>query len=366
VLAIPKVRIWMGSNYPVSGYFTEAPGRWLSLGDGLPTEPVTRTFYLGSGTLEDAATRPGPQTHRSAQNLGTACGERMPYLSFRPSVELARDQRHDDALSLCFDSAPLNAPLDILGHAALELDVAVDQRLAFICGRLCDVGPDGSSFRIALGMLNLVFREGFAEAVPVTPGATNRVRIRFDFASYSVKPGHRLRLALSNAYWPLCWPSPRPVTMTAQAGRLDLPLLDNAAVGPGWVFEAPETAAGLQSDSLTPAFRRDWVERHLTAGETVAALEESSHTRLVRPNLAFSAHRRQRQVIADGDPLSARHDVAVDRTAKRDAWTIATQTSAQMRATESAFHIDLAVRAQEGDRPVAEKTWDLSFPRLAV
>ena len=366
VLAPPKARVWMGCDYPTTGYFTEAPGAWLSLKDGLSSASAPRAFFLGDGVLDESPVRLAAKTHRSPQNLGTACGERMPYLSFRPSVELPQDQRHDDALSLCFDTAPRHAPLKIMGRAALQLDLAVDQPLAFVCARLCDVPPDGTSCRIALGMLNLVFRDGFGQAVPVVPGATNRVTVPFDFASYIVQPGHRLRLALSNVYWPLCWPSPRPVTMTAYAGRLDLPLLDDAAVGPDWVFEAPETAPGLQSESLAPPFRRDWVERHLTSGETVAALEESSHTRLARPNLAFSAHRRQRQVVADGDPLSARHEVAVDRAAARGTWAIATQTHAQMRATESAFHIGLSVRAQEGDRPVAEKTWDLSFPRLAV
>lgn len=368
VLAAPKARVWMGGDYPVSGSFAQAPGSWLSLQDGLSAASAPRSFFLGDSTLDDAAPRATTKTHQSAQNLGTAGGERMPYLSFRPSIELAQDQRHDDALSLCFDTAPLRAPLKILGHATLELDLAVDQPLAFVCARLCDVAPGGASYRVALGMLNLVFRDGFAQAVAMVPGKASRVALRFDFASHIVQPGHRLRLALSNTYWPLCWPSPRPVTMTAHMGasRLDLPLLNEEAVGAPWVFEAPETAAALVSESLAPAYRRDWLERHLTSGETVAALDEFSHTRLARPNLAFSAHRRVRQVIADGDPLSARHDVAVDRTATRDSWSIATQTRAQMRATESTFHIDLSVRAQEGASTVAEKTWDLSFPRLAV
>ena len=32
--------------------------------------------------------------------------------------------------------------------------------------------------------------------------------------------GHRIRLAISTAYWPIVWPSPRPVRLVVHTARL--------------------------------------------------------------------------------------------------------------------------------------------------
>ena len=45
-----------------------------------------------------------------------------------------------------------------------------------------------------------------------------------DQCAYRVPAGHRLRIAVSNAYWPMIWPSPEPVRLDLSAATLTLPL----------------------------------------------------------------------------------------------------------------------------------------------
>ncbi|MGG7381587.1 CocE/NonD family hydrolase C-terminal non-catalytic domain-containing protein, partial [Escherichia coli] len=61
------------------------------------------------------------------------------------------DQRAEDGRSLCFDSEPLEEPLEILGFPEAVLTVTVDRPLALVACRLCDVAPDGSSLLVTRG-----------------------------------------------------------------------------------------------------------------------------------------------------------------------------------------------------------------------
>ena len=80
------------------------------------------------------------------------------------------DQRADDAMSLCFETGPLEEALEIAGEAALTLDLEVDRPMAQVAARLLDVFPDGRSARVAYGVFNLAHRDSHEHPQPLTPG----------------------------------------------------------------------------------------------------------------------------------------------------------------------------------------------------
>src|SRR3546814_9651928 len=59
-------------------------------------------------------------------------------------------------------------------------------------------------------------------------GAAVMVTLRLDACGYRIPPGHRLRLALSNAYWPQVLPTPGAAAISLDPSGpalLTLPLL---------------------------------------------------------------------------------------------------------------------------------------------
>ena len=64
------------------------------------------------------------------------------------SDDLPFDQRADDGKSLCFDSRPLDEPLELLGHAIADLTLVSDRPLALVSVRLCEVLPGGASLMV--------------------------------------------------------------------------------------------------------------------------------------------------------------------------------------------------------------------------
>ena len=82
------------------------------------------------------------------------------------------------------------------------------------------------------------------------------MRIQLDDAGSLFPPGHKVRLAISTAYWPMIWPSPETATLQISAGTLDLPQRSpNVADAKLSPFPEPETAR----PEKPTIFRRDGV-----------------------------------------------------------------------------------------------------------
>ena len=56
------------------------------------------------------------------------------------------------------------------------------------------------------------------------PGTVLSVRLKLNDCGYAFAPGHRVRLARLDAYWPLIWPAPENASLTLRLpARLVLP-----------------------------------------------------------------------------------------------------------------------------------------------
>src|SRR5262249_21780201 len=154
----------------------------------------------------------------SPQTVGKSAGAWVP---FGRGHDQASDQQDDDMRSLVFETPPLDAPIEILGAAIVTLDVVSDRAIANLAARLCDVHPSGESLRVSYGVLNLTHRDGHEDPAPLVPGQRYRVRIQLNDAGSVFPTGHRVRLALSTAYWPMIWPAPERATLLISGGTLD-------------------------------------------------------------------------------------------------------------------------------------------------
>ncbi|HXH03648.1 MAG TPA: CocE/NonD family hydrolase, partial [Candidatus Competibacteraceae bacterium] len=205
IMAEPMLRVWLEDYAAPSGWRAETPGRWVAEPCWPSPHIETRELYLNAAAL---AAQPGAEqalTIRSPQHTGAAVGE---WMGTGVPSELPGDQRMDDGYSLVFDSAPLAERLEILGAPELVLEFAADAPLAQLAVRLCDVAADGASARVSYGVFNLTHRDSHADPTALEPGRRYRAVFRLNDCAHAFPAGHRLRLALSTAYWPLVWPAP--------------------------------------------------------------------------------------------------------------------------------------------------------------
>jgi len=142
------------------------------------------------------------------------------------------EQTPDDLKSLVFDSPPLEADLEILGYPLATIRVASNVAVAKLAVRMTDVTPQGRSWLVSYGLLNLTHRTSHEHPGALEPGEFYDVDIKLFMVAHRFKRGHRIRIALSESLWPLVWPSPEIATLTFELSKssIVLPLRPSPAV----------------------------------------------------------------------------------------------------------------------------------------
>ncbi|GAB1479360.1 CocE/NonD family hydrolase [Paracoccaceae bacterium] len=298
----------------------------------------------------------------SPQHLGMHTGEFFP---MGLNAEMPGDQAGDDALSLCFDGAVLEAPLDLLGAARLRLRLASDKPLGFVVARLCDVAPDGASVRIAHGMLNLCHRGGAGHPQPMVPGEAVEVAFNLDQMAYRLAPGHRLRLALSNAYWPFVWPSPEAGRLLVTAGSLALPVHQGS--GPEWQPPGPEAASPWAHKVLRAGKTTRKIETDLITGRIALVINDDlGDAENLDHGLCTGETMSELWDIHPDDPLSARAVHVWEQRLSRGDWSVRTRAEAEMTGTATHLVFRARLTAWDGEAQVFDRHYDAEVPRRFV
>ncbi len=370
----PAYRAYMLHSAPPDASAKHRPGHWvaeaswpsvrvkrqvlrLAAGGGGLSAPRTPRGYLS--TEDDKGFSLQVST---PQHLGMHTGEFFP---MGLNAEMPGDQAGDDALSLCFDGAVLDAPLDLLGAARLSLRLESDQPLGFVVARLCDVAPDGSSVRIAHGMLNLCHRSSAESPEPLVVGQAVDVAFALDQMAYRLAAGHRLRLALSTTYWPFLWPSPRPAKLTLTRGSLDLPVHQGSVAE--WVPPEPEGAKPWAHKVLRAGKTTRKIETDLITGMTALVIQDDlGDVENLTHGLCTGETMSELWEVHPDDPLSARAVHIWEQRLSRGDWAVRTLAQAEMTATASQLRMTARLTAWQGDEIIFQRDYDESIERRFV
>jgi hypothetical protein len=129
--------------------------------------------------------------------------------TFLPGVWLGanagpRDQRAVESRPdvLCYTSAPLARPLEVIGPVELLLFASSSARDTDFVGKLVDVAPDGRAEILCDGILRARYRTSMSAPVLLEPGAIQEYRIDLGATAYLFPAGHRVRLEVSSSNFP--------------------------------------------------------------------------------------------------------------------------------------------------------------------
>jgi putative CocE/NonD family hydrolase len=359
---------------PVSVYFMEhdrprpAPEeRWAGEWQGFAAWPGTDI------RVETYAIEPGGRLTRTAE---PGVGETLRY-AVDPTVGLAggiwcmaapTDQREDEARSLTFDSEPLPEALTLLGRVRATLAVAVSKPVCTLALRLADVAPDGCSVLITKAVLNLTRRDSLTDPVPLEPGREYAVTLTFNEIGWRLRPGHRLRLAVSAADWPNAWPAPGLgwIDLLFGAGRvpqLELPvLLRESADHPE--FAPPPV---LPFEHVIAAKPRTWTIEHDRFRELVTVRWTDGVTiRSSKGALMLDRTRSGAATLDVNDPACVQ--ARSEQQWRSDKAGVATSVvvRSELSSTEPAFHVAIALQAHAGESEIARRSWSRDVPRTLL
>jgi putative CocE/NonD family hydrolase len=359
---LPQVRAYILDAIKPAPRRDFDPGFWVAKNTW--TSPEAQHFHidphgkLASGT----SSRADHEVFlRSPLDTGTHSGE---FFTLKPDAEMAVDQRGDDAGSLVFETAALTEALDFLGMPSVKLTLSSDAELANLCARIVDIHPDGSAQRVSFGVLNLAHRKSNANPEPMVPGEKTEITLVLDACGYRFEPGHKLRLSLSTAYWPMILPPPTDAGLTIDVGsielampklgeadRIDMKQPENPSPLPDYIEHAP----GKTHRSVT---------RELSAATTHYRIHEDTGVH-EHPGTGLSTRQLRDEIwtIADNDPNSMTGRSTWTCDMSRPGWFLRTISTARMSCTATDWHISAEVAAYDGDTLFFEKKFEKIVPR---
>ncbi|MCL7942086.1 CocE/NonD family hydrolase [Halomonas sp. ATCH28] len=369
----PMLRVWMQESMPPSARYDERPGRWVAEPDWPSPNIQSEAFRLteghdlvpeGEGSEDDGAVL----DIRSPLSVGLYAGK---WCSYNAPPDLPHDQRDEDGGSLIFQSARLEAPLEICGSPLVELELAADQPVAMVALRLSDIAEDDKATRVSYGLLNLTHRDSDEHPEPLEPGRRYRVRIPLKHIAQQFPAGHAIRLSLSTSYWPLAWPAPQParITLWPGASRLLLPRreprpAEEAALP---AFAEPEGAPPLAKTLLQPTQETWQVIRDLAQDRTtLEVVHDEGRYRIDDIALEIAASVTERYSYAYGSYDSVSGWTEWQRSFKRGDWEVSTLTRTLLTSDADNFRIRATLDAWEGDTRIYARTWDETIPRDLV
>jgi putative CocE/NonD family hydrolase len=367
IMKDPIMQVWLQDSIRPAPVQKECPGRWVAFPSWPHATLQATGWNLGEGTLTRESAADATRIIDSPLETGLTFGEWCPYSG---NGELPDDQRADDGRSVVFETAPLESPLSFVGAPLIELEIEIADETALLAVRLQDVHPDGASLNVSYGLLNVAQREGADRPKPFPSGRRERVRLRLNDAAHVFPAGHRIRIALSNAFWPLAWPSPRhsAITLHTAGSRLTIPVLPANAdlpkpqsFGPA-IADDPEAVTVHASGGRT----RQTIDDP-ASGEVAVHVHRSKSDYLVNASGTEVSHQGGEVFrVTRGRPNSTRIEGWGDWSLARGDWQVRTRSSLVLASTEWTFELSASMEAYEADELIMRRDFNFSIPRRLV
>jgi predicted acyl esterase len=366
----PAYRTWVQDSVRPSACHQERPGYWANEA-GWPSSNIDNaTWYLNNGTLNLQAGSGESISICSPQTTGQCTPFLGSYGHGEPEDPV--DQRSDDATSACFDGPALKEAISILGAPVANLDVASDQENAFVCVRLNEVLASGESLQISYGVLNLTHRDGHELPEALEPGKRYAIRVQLNDIAHTFAPGSRIRVAVSTAFWPVVWPSPRAATISLVTGvsTLALPVrirqpsdAGARSLPPPRQSRAHPTSVVVEAEPGFTGFKTD-----LNTGmQSFVVQIDSGINRFDRHGWTTRIKTDYQYHIHPDDPTSACVDLKATETYGREGQLDARiEASQKMTCDETHFIIDAEIEVFDGNQLVHSRQWKQRVARDCV
>ena len=367
-LDAPQLVAYMRRPYRPHVGIGAIPGEWRSVQRWSDRhESPLRLFFAPDRALRD---KPGPETSEQLRYVATGgteagiwWGDPMP------------DQRPADAYSLVYESQPLQQELNLLGSPEVQLSVSSTATRANWMVRLEDVAPDGTVTLITGKAINGTHRDSDVDPEPLTPGQVYHLSIPLLFTSWIYERGHRIRVAVSNALFPMYWPTPEPMTSTVELGgeagsSLTLPIIPPAPP------EAAQAAAALvgsrnlsrQEAEATPAeVDLHWIgpahiERDVPKASTIVRYGYGYHGQF-NVSTAPGDTMFLEYEASDDDPAQVRVTARVIAERTWQGHKVRWQGKTQIISDSTTFHYVHERQMLRDGEVVREKTWTRDVAR---
>ncbi len=323
------------------------PGHWRT-GPNFPVPGAQElTFYLDeAGKLSPRPPEKVQRDYDEYDYLATVGLANGYWSGGGVPFYLAGDQRADEAYSLTFTSSPFEQEAHLLGWPKVILHASSSAQVATFVAKLSNVAPDGTSALIVDGSLNGTRRESLTNPSPMKPGEIYELNVPMWPTGWVLKPGHRLRLAVSSSDFPNLWPTPEGArNRIYRSGRYPSRVI--LPVVPPSTLEPPQF---LLASSLPPR------------GTTTQQVTYDQITGTVTVIVTGTA-REFRCSASSRDPSQASIVGTHKQVVNAGSDAIEVNAESSIQATKTVFRILINLNVTKNGQPFFHRVWTATEPR---
>ena len=204
---------WVELQALVEPYYSkgETGRKPVGLGIMLRVYFLQQWFALSDPGVEDALYESSVLRRFTGVDLGRApAPDETTILNFRHLLE-----EHDlcgqmlDAVNHYLESRGIRITIEILGIPVLHARVRANAEVAKLVVRLTELTPEGKSWLISYGLLNLTHRSSDEHPSPLEPGKDYDVEVPLYFAAHRFRAGIRFAWRFRRIYGRYCGRRPR-------------------------------------------------------------------------------------------------------------------------------------------------------------
>jgi predicted acyl esterase len=359
ILEEPRFAVFVRDAHIPDAHLEMTPGHWR-----YEDWPLTRTVWERLHPEENHGLRREPRE------------DKVHSLAYVPSSGIAAgywwgdptgDMRQEDAESLVYDSDVLTEVTEIIGFPRVRLKVSADAKLAHWIVRLEDIHPDGRVSLVAGGLLNGAQRNSRLFPEDLIPGEVYELEFPLHFTTWTFQPGHRIRLAVSNALFPMIWPTPYPMTtqlfLGSEASYLELPVIPFQL---GRIPDFPPPEPREERPDAHPLESRGWPYKHLVSHDlkrNTTTVELEAEKRWEIQGKEYTSIEKIAYQTNDRDPARSSFFGEGGHILRLEDRVLRLKLLVSIVSDEKNFNIKVIRQIFEQGKLKRERRWEASLPR---
>jgi len=377
IMKEPRFTIFVREGHAPDPEMKMTPGHWISEEWPIPGTQWRSLFPADNHMLQ---TQPGKQAMESLRYV-PSYGIATSGLTWDAQVawwgDVKGDIRPDDAGSLVYDSPVLEEAFEIIGLPKVHLHVSSDAPLAHWVARLEDVQPDGTVTLVTGAHINGSQRDSRLECKPLVPGEIYSIAFEMHFTTWTFKPGHRIRFAVSNSLFPIMWPSPFPMITKLFMGEkntsLELPVIPSLnRKAPSFMPPEPREEAKIKPISSEEPLGVSYFGPYLWPAASVEQKRDMNSTVSVDWKGARSCEvqrARYRGFLRDYYDTNDKNPAISTYHGERGRWIemegriVDLRSTVDIRSDETNFYVVFLRQIYENGKLIRQREWKETIKR---